>query len=494
MSGKILGIDINEDFIAAVQIVSGLKGFQVSSCASIMIAKDSSPAEALEALSQKIELKDSTCIASINAASVSFQNLVMPFKDPKKIKQILPFEMETLVPFPIEDIVIDFNIVKSADQSEILAVSAKKALISEYLGTLKPFGISPNLIDIGPVPIALWLLAQTEAPHNGLVIDIGLKRINIVLFLEKRIALIRSMPLAGGINTESISKAGAPSKEDIEVISGELGVFVKNTLRAFFLQIKRNLIPEKIFITGIGSQYPGIADIIRDQSGISVEMIDISKDKRVRLDYAIETKWNPAFMDGALSNALREIKKGHGFNLRKGEFEIRQNLLKTVKKFRKLGIAVLVILVLLMIDFGTDYFLVKKKYDAAAQQCVELFRQSFPESQNVKYPLLEMKLKIDALKKSASSLPGSINNEEKMLDLINDISQRIPKEIDIDVSSLRIDNEAVTVTGKTDSYNTVNNLEGELKASRYFSDVEITRDEQDKTGKKVEFELKLQRK
>jgi len=495
MPGKILGIDINEDFISAVQIVGGLKGFQVLSCLSVMVDKDNNLVKALKELSQKMDLKSGAYIASINGGNISYQNLIMPFKDPKKIKQTLPFEMETLVPFPIDDVIIDFNIVKSSDQSEILALSVKKALISEYLETLKPFGIYPNLIDIRPVPIALRLLSQAETPDNGLLIDIGLKRITIVLFLERRISLIRNTSIGDELDSTSLTQnIEAPSKEKLETISKSLRLCVKNTLRSFCMQMKRDIKPEKAFITGMGSQYPGIIDVLTDQIGIPVEQINISKDKNIRMDDNIAGQWIPALMDGALSLAVREIKKGHGFNLRKGEFEVKKNFLKTIKELRKAGIAVIIIFLFLLLDLGADYYLVKKRYEAAERRCAELFSQSFPEMKDVKYPLIQMKQKIDELKKSAVTLPGDINKEQKVLELIKDISQRITKTYDIDVANMVIDTETVRISGQTDSFNTVNNLKSALEPSTYFSDVTIMPAKLDKTGKRVEFELKLQRK
>ncbi len=495
MSGRILGIDINDDFIAAVQVVSGMKGFQVLSCQSVMVDRDKGPADALRELSEKMDLKSGVYIASTGGGNVSCQNLVMPFKDPKKIKQTLPFEMETLIPFPVDELVIDFNIVKSSDQSEILAVYARKPLISEYLEILKPFGISPGIIDIRPVPMALWLLARDETPDNGLVIDIGLYRITIVLFIDRRINLIRNMPLGKeAVPLPGQANITAPSKERIEEVSRSLHSCIKNTMRSFSMQTKKDIIPERAFITGIGSKYPGIAESITGQAGIAVEKINISTDKAIRMDYSIETKWNPALMDGALSLAVREIKKGHGFNLRKGEFEVKKSFFKTVKELRKAGIAVLIILIFLMFSLGADYYIVKKRYQAAEQQCADLFRQSFPDAEDVKYPLLQMKQKIEELKKSALMLPGDIKRDQKVLDLINDISKKIPDTFDIDIANMVIDTETVRISGETDSFNTVNNLESGLESSDYFSDVTINKAEHDRTGEKVEFELKLQRK
>jgi general secretion pathway protein L len=493
MPVKILGIDINEDFISAVQISGGLKGFQVLSSSSVMV--DHNPEKALIEISEKMNLGSETYVASIDGGNISYQNLTMPFKDPKKIKQTLPFELETMLPFPIDDIVVDFNIVKSGDQSEILAVSAKKALVSQYLKAVKAMDIHPRVIDIRPVPIALWLLSQNEIPDNGLVIDIGYKKIAYVLFIDRRIALIRNTPLASGIGSAPLpTEAGADSKEIADAISMSLHRDIKNTLRSFSVQMKFEIKPEKAFITGIGSQQRGIHDALAQQIGIPVESVNVGDDDRVHMGVETAEEWNPALMSGALSLALREFKKGHGFNLRKGEFSVKKGFLQSIKELRAAGITLLIIFVFLMFDAGADYYLVKKKYDAAVQKNADLFRQLFPDVQEVKFPLQQLKQKIGELKESSIAIPEDIHKGQKMLDLINDFSQRIPKSTDIDVSGMVIDSETVRVSGQTDSFNTVNTFKSDLESSTYFSDVMIMPAKLDKTGKKVEFELKLQRK
>lgn len=487
MPGKILGIDINEDYIAAVQVAAGLKGFQVLACASVMIDRDKGPAEALKELSEKMDLRSDEYISSINS-DISYQNLVMPFKDPRKIRQTLPFEMENIVPFPVEDLVIDFNIIRSTEQGEILAVYAKKALISGHIEDLKAFGISPGIIDIKPVPLVLRLLSQPDTPDNGLVIDIGLKRIAIALFLERKTALIRSTPFI----VENTSGSDTFSKESLGALSGILQQNITNTLRSFSIQMKREITPEKAFITGVGSQYPGIADILADQAGIVVEKIDIGKDNKINMDADITSEWRPALMNNALALAVRELKKGNGFNLRKDEFEVKENILESIKGLKKAGIAILIIIIFLMIDLGVDYYYLKKKYATAEQQCADLFSQSFPDMKGIKYRIPVITGKIDELNNSTALLSGEINSRQKMIDLLKDISQRIPANLDIDVTRMSIEADTATITGETDSFDTLTNIENGLKSSPYF-DVEIEKGEDAKTGQRVEFVIKLQR-
>ena len=56
-----------------------------------------------------------------------------------------------------------------------------------------------------------------------------------------------------------------------------------------------------------------------------------------------------------------------------------------------------------------------------------------------------------------------------------------------------IDPETVRISGETDTYDTVDNLKNNLEPSQYFNNVTISSANLDKTGKKVNFEIKMQR-
>jgi hypothetical protein len=97
------------------------------------------------------------------------------------------------------------------------------------------------------------------------------------------------------------------------------------------------------------------------------------------------------------------------------------------------------------------------------------------------------------LENSSVQLPGGINPDQKILDLLKDISQRISDSFDIDVSNMVVDSGTVRITGETDSFNTVDGLKNRLEPSEFFDSVTISSANRDKTGNRVRFELKLNR-
>lgn len=495
MPEKILGLDINHDAITAVQVEGGLKGYQILACTRIRIEGDDGLDDALMALFEQQDLRSDVYMASIPSEDVSFRNLRMPFKDTKKIRQTLPFEVETMVPFPIDDLVIDFTIHDRSERSDILAVSVRKALISGYLEHLQSHSIDPDVLDIRCVPTVSLLLKQEETPDNGLFLDLGERRSTMVLFLNRRVASIRSFSFnapAFGSTTRG-NHAETPTRKQAESWFESFCTMVENTIHSIGCQNDRDIHPETVFFTGVGALYGETADLLTRFLGVPAQEIDLSKDRKINMGEEVVSVWDPVLMDNALALSLRNGKQGQGFNFRKDEFEIKKRGFWLQKEFRRAMIFLGVILCLLIVDMGVDYYFLKERYRMLDQRVTEVFSRTFPDVKRIVDPLQQMRVKVNEVKTSAISVPGT-NSTNKVLDLLKDISDRIQKSLDVRVSRMVIDQETVRISGKTDTFNTVDSIKSGLEPSKYFSGVTISSANLDRTGKRVQFEIKLQRK
>jgi len=112
MTRKILGLDIRHDAVSAVLVKNSIKENVIESYESVPIPDqqdfESGMAASLETIVEKINIAGSICIASFPADQISYRNIQVPFKGLKKISKILPFELEPTIPFPVDDLVIDF--------------------------------------------------------------------------------------------------------------------------------------------------------------------------------------------------------------------------------------------------------------------------------------------------------------------------------------------------------------------------------------------------
>ena len=102
MSRKVLGIDIRNETVTAVLLHSSLREHRVEDFIHLSFSGPEDPerslSSALQTLAEKMDLTGSDYVVSIPANQFIFRNLQIPFSNSKKIRMVLPYELETTLP------------------------------------------------------------------------------------------------------------------------------------------------------------------------------------------------------------------------------------------------------------------------------------------------------------------------------------------------------------------------------------------------------------
>ena len=88
----------------------------------------------MDMAAQKLDFSScSKAIIFVSGLLISFRNIELPFNSEKKIKQILPFELENLLLDNTKTYISDFHILDSTDDSNlILSASISEHLVKKY--------------------------------------------------------------------------------------------------------------------------------------------------------------------------------------------------------------------------------------------------------------------------------------------------------------------------------------------------------------------------
>jgi Tfp pilus assembly protein PilN len=79
-----------------------------------------------------------------------------------------------------------------------------------------------------------------------------------------------------------------------------------------------------------------------------------------------------------------------------------------------------------------------------------------------------------------------------VVDLLRDISLRIPESVDVQMTRIVVDPDTLLIKGDTDNFNTVDTIKKGLEASTDINKVTISSANLDRSGKRVQFEMKLE--
>ena len=478
MSRKILSLEIREESIAAVLLDSSFKGSLLEMQGYFPIPADKEGnegvKEALQNIVETFKPSGATCVLGIPATIVSVRNLSVPFHDIKKIRQILPFELEPTLPIPVEDLIFDFEAVKHDKQQDLLTFSVEKSEIQRYLGLLEAVHLRPAVIMPGGYAAARFISTMTNDSGDFLFIDTGEGNHTIYAVCSGHVRMVRTLPVASG---------GNPVTRNLET-----------TLKRTFTALQENLgigfNPSAVF--SAGPQAPLLTTGNGSSTLLEVPVKSIDGLRTFpRLKGSFDTQdWQSGHLDIALALALMETETVAGVNFSTERSTIQHYW----SEYRKHIILTAGLIVLALVTaLGGQILEVNTKQQRLAEldrQIEMVFKSTFPEVTRVVNPLQQMQIKI----KEAGD--GSIGfnltgARVRVIDILNALSQQIPSSADVKVNRMVAGADNVVLSGDTDTFNTVDDIKGRLEEADLFKSVTISSADLEKSGNRVRFKLKL---
>ena len=482
MSRKVLGIDIRNETVTAVLLHSSLREHRVEDFIHLPFSGPEDPerslSSALQTLTEKMDLTGSDFVVSIPANQVIFRNLQIPFSNTKKIRMVLPFELETTLPYAAEDLVIDFHALNgtpAGDKTELIAAAIEKSKLSPYLEALASIKADPEKLTLGGLPTALCLANQADPEEDQLFIEIDDTYGTLFIMAGGRLQLIRSFPLP------SAGPAKAP----------QLCAQIQQTLAAFLESSELNFEPIEVVASGIGLDEADIIPQLSEALDIPVKTASTVDRLDIPMGTNAERPWIPVQMDNALALALMEVEGYDGLNFHKGQFAAQKFLAKHKGPLIKTGILAAAVLVLLFFNLIMEAYTLNKHLHRINSQMTQVFKATFPEAKTIRYPYQEMQAKIRETKKTAA-FEDETGPHIRSIDLLNSISEKIPDNITVNLARLVIQPDNVIISGTTDTYNSVDNIKNRLEQIQHFKKVTISSSNIDRSGNEVRFMLKLE--
>lgn len=163
-------------------------------------------------------IKPGPVAVSISGGQMVFPRYVkLPPVTPDKISQIVRYEAQQNVPFPIEEVVWDYQLIgQDSGELSVLLVAVKGDVVKNLTDCVEAAGMDPVLVDVSP--LALYNTVRYNYPDlTGctMILDMGARSTNVV-FVEGNRIFSRSIPVAGQAVTKDVMKEFALSFEEAE--------------------------------------------------------------------------------------------------------------------------------------------------------------------------------------------------------------------------------------------------------------------------------------
>ncbi len=166
------------------------------------------------------KLKPKTVYLSLSGQSVFVRFVKLPAVEETKIAQIVRYEAQQQVPFPIEEVEWDHQVIgdASGDEIDIVLVAIKTDIVSGLVEAIRHQHIEVEAVDVAS--LALYnAMIYNEGPFETTtaLVDLGAKTTSLII-AEGINLWSRTIPIGGDNVTEAISK-------DLQISTEEAGKF-----------------------------------------------------------------------------------------------------------------------------------------------------------------------------------------------------------------------------------------------------------------------------
>jgi len=141
----------------------------------------------------------------------------------EKFDQMIRFEIEQNIPFPIDEMICDRQVPGDNENGEknVMIVAAKTDQVEDIAAAVRGAGFTPELVDVAPIAITNVLrYAGAAGDECCVLLDIGSKTTSLVIADGDKL-YNRSIPVAGNTITKEIASALGCTAEEAEAYKRE---------------------------------------------------------------------------------------------------------------------------------------------------------------------------------------------------------------------------------------------------------------------------------
>src|SRR5438270_7425079 len=164
--------------------------------------------DALREMLAELGIKSARVNYAVPSQSVFTRFVKLPAVEEEKIERIIAFEAQQNVPFPISEVVWDYQLVGGGtdEQLQVVLVAIKSDLLEALNGAVEAAGLRPVVIDVATMALAnAFRYNYNELGGCSLLIDIGARTTNLI-FVEQDKIFTRNVPIGGGSITAALAK------------------------------------------------------------------------------------------------------------------------------------------------------------------------------------------------------------------------------------------------------------------------------------------------
>jgi type IV pilus assembly protein PilM len=250
-------------------------------------------ADTVRAVIDSAGLKRNSVMAAVGGHDVIVKKIPMDRMSQNDAREVIRWEAEQHVPFDMENVQLDFQILDpDADtaQMAVLLVAAKRELIENRISLLTDAGLDPVIIDVEAFALHNAFERNYPEVREGMValVNIGHETTNVNLLQRGAPVLVRDIPFGTRRLREGLQRErGMTADQAEEVLQGradagalrslledridELAVGIERAA-AFIVSQSGGEGVSRVYLSGGGACVHGMVDVMAARMGVRAEL------------------------------------------------------------------------------------------------------------------------------------------------------------------------------------------------------------------------------
>ncbi len=393
----------------------------------------------------------------------------VPHVDEAKRQRIIQFEARQNIPYALEEVVWDYQIVHDDGiDFEVALCAIKLEIVEALLVQCRDIGFEPHVIEPSCMAqVNAFGFCYRDARQSTLLINVGARSTNLVFLREDRY-FVRNITLAGGAVTQAMAEElgrGLTEAERLKLECIRRGADepeLADARRAFdnarqsfaarlSLEITRSIAnyrrqssvepPTRVLVTGLGSQMPALTTLLAEKLKIPVE--------------AYEPLRGVTFGTGAVEGEIRAdahmVGETVGAALRLYQRGLAQfNLLPVsvlrARAFRRREPFIVTAAAVLIGALVVPMMVVWVTRDAYREKAFSLDNQALP-LRSFSAKIRQARADADKIHQEIDGIKGLVETKSNWISLFRDLQERLVKIEDVWLDSLEVLRPQGTVKG-----------------------------------------------
>jgi type IV pilus assembly protein PilM len=391
---------------------------------------------------------------AVAAQSVFARFVKLPAVEEEKIERIIEFEAQQNVPFPIEEVVWDYQLVGAGtdEQVQVVLVAIKSDLLEGINAGVEAAGLRTVVVDVATMALYnAFRYSYSELGDCSLLVDIGARTTNL-LFIEPGKVFSRSVPIGGSSISAAIAKEFNEPEVDAEFRKKRIGFvslggayaepsdpevarvskIVRSTMTRLHAELMRSIshyraqqqgsAPARVFLCGGSASMAYMREFFREKLQLPIEFFNPLKNVTVDAAVDVADVGRNAHLVGELVGlALRSATTcPMELNLRPASV-VRAHELTRRRPFLVLAAACFICGLL-----GWGFYYARAA--SVERQANERLSERVDAMRRVAAQMDEVRKQTASLDSIATPLIAAVNDRTFWTEIIEDLNARLPKE------------------------------------------------------------------